>query len=599
MSLRPLVVHGHFYQPPREDPWTGEVGAEPSAAPFHDWNERIDAECYRANAFARVYKVDRLLEMVDNYRYLSTNFGPTLAHWLERHAPTALEHAVRADRAAHARTGFGSALAQGYHHAILPLCDALDRATQIRWGLADFRQRFGHDAAGMWLPECAVDRATVADLIDHGVLFTVLAPRQARRVRPPGGEWRDAAPLDTGRAYRCLHPDGSGRALAIYFYDGELAHAVAFGGALGSSAALLDALAGAARRSDGLVHLAVDGESFGHHHRFGERVLAWTLAHQAKRHGFRITTYAAELASAPPRWEVELDLGEDGRGSSWSCAHGVGRWERECGCRLIEGTHQTWRGPLRAALDLLRDRGRVFYAGEAGELLRDPWRARDQAWDLRVDSPSDTREGFLAAHGRRELRSLERRRALALVEMQRRMLAMYASCGWFFDDVAGLEARLVMRHAARAIDLWAGLGGAPPIADVLDLLAASRSNDTAQRSGADVFRQVLAQPPLKAVLVAAAASPLLGALRRWADAEGEQAAERARVAAVILAPPGPREPPEALSRAQEIFWEARRTADGLRPGASELAELLGFAPAALRERMDGVPALPVAREERP
>jgi alpha-amylase/alpha-mannosidase (GH57 family) len=601
MSLRPLIVHGHFYQPPRDDPWTGEIDREPSAAPYHDWNERIDAECYRANAFARIYQRDRVLDLVDNYRFLSANFGPTLARWLERHAPTAIDRAVAADREARARLGWGGGVAQAYHHAILPLCDALDRATQIRWGLEDFRHRYGHAAPGMWLPECAADRATLADLIDHGLAFAVLAPRQARRVRPPGGDWREASRLDTGRGYRFLHPDGSGRSLALFFYDGDLAHAVAFGGALRSSAHLVAALEEASLRTDGLVHIAVDGETFGHHHRWGERVLAWTLGHEMSRRGFRLSNYAAELAAAPPTWEVELDLGEDGRGSSWSCAHGVGRWERDCGCRLTPGAQQSWRGPLRAALDLLRDRSRLFYAVEAGELLRDPWRARDAAGGLLADRSAEAAAHFLAEHGRRELRPRERRHALALLEMQRRLLAMYASCGWFFDDVAGLEARLVMRQAARAIDLWAELGGDPPVSDALDLLAAARSNDPASGSGADVFRRVLARPAARAALTPETPRPLLSALRRWAEASGERAIDAARQALTILAPPGPREVPEVWERAQEIFWSARFDGAALRTGAPDLAEGLGFAPAALRERMAAAPVAPLgpALEEAP
>jgi hypothetical protein len=598
MSPRPLVVHGHFYQPPREDPWTGEILPEPSAAPFHDWNERINRECYRANAFARVYDRDRILALADNYRHLSANFGPTLALWLERADPTAIDHAVAGDRAARERLGRGGALAQSYHHAILPLADALDRATEIRWGLADFRRRFGRDAEGMWLPECAADRATLADLIDHGLRFAVLAPRQARRVRPPGGEWVAAGPqLDGGRAYRFLHPDGSGRSLALFFYDGLLAHAVAFDGALGSCAALAAALEAAARRTTGLVHLAVDGESFGHHHRFGERALAWTLEHDAERAGFRLTNYAAFLDEAPATWEVELDLGEDGRGSSWSCVHGIGRWHRDCGCRLEGGTQQAWRGPLRAAFDLLRDHGRVLFAEEAGDLLRDPWQARDAAVDLWGDRSPAAAGRFLAVHGRAALAPLERRRALALLEMQRRLLAMYASCGWFFDDIAGLEARLVMRQAARALELWAALGGKPPVEEALDLLRAARSNDGSGRTGADVFREVSERRPTAPSLAPRPAPPFLAALRRWALAAPAQAPAAAQEALRRLEPPQPAPAPEDLERAQEIFWEALDAGrDGGRAGWLELGEALGFDPAALRERMGLSPAERPARE---
>jgi len=597
MPPRPLVVHGHFYQPPREDPWTGEILPEPSAAPFHDWNERIDRECYRANAFARVYNRDRVVALVDNYRHLSVDFGPTLGLWLERADPTPIERAIAADVLARERLGRGGALAQSYHHAILPLSDALDRATEIRWGLADFRRRFGREAEGMWLPECAADRATLGDLIDHGLRFAVLAPRQARRVRAPGGEWSPAGELDTGRPYRFLHPDGSGRSLALYFYDGLLAHSVAFDGALASSAALRAAIETAARRTAGLVHLAVDGESFGHHHRFGERVLAWTLEHDAALAGFRLTNYAAYLDESPPTWEVEIDLGDDGRGSSWSCAHGVGRWQRDCGCRLTPGTQQTWRGPLRAAFDLLRDRGRVYYAAEAGDLLRDPWAARDAAVDLVLDRTPVAAARFLAAHGRPELEPRERRRALALLEMQRRLLAMYASCGWFFDDVAGLEARLVMRQAARAVELWAALGGRPPVEDALDFLAAAKSNEPAGRNGADVFREVVERRPTPPALEPTPPAPALALLRRWAEGDPGEALAAFEELRRLLAPPRPALRPEALDRAQEIFWLALTAGRGAAlSGWLELGRALGFDPGALRERMGVSPAARPAQE---
>ncbi len=600
MSLRPLIVHGHFYQPPREDPWTGQLPTELSAAPFHDWNERINAECYRAIAFARVYDGDRVLDLLDGYRDLSVNFGPTLADWLERADPTSIERAIAADRAALSRLGRGGALAQAYHHPILPLCDPRDRATQIRWGLGDFRRRFGREAEGLWLPECAADRSTLGDLIDHGLRFAVLAPRQAKRVRPPGGAWRAATAADAGRAYRFFHPDGSGRYLSLFFYDGPLAGAVSFGGALSSSAAFVEALEAAATRAQGgLVHLAVDGESFGHHHRFGDRVLGWTLRHAAPRAGFRLTNYAAYLDEAPATWEVEIDLGEDGRGSSWSCAHGVGRWERDCGCRWVESTRQAWRGPLRAALDLLRDRGRAFFTSQASDLLRDPWQARDAAVVLLGDRSIEARARFLAEHGYPELRPLERRRAFALLEMQRRMLAMYASCGWFFDDIAGLEARLVMRQAARALDLWAALGGEPPVRDALDVLAGARSNYAERGTGADVFREVAARLPVAAALVPPSPAPILSALRRWVEAPPAQSLAPAEDALANLVPPAPPLAPGILERAQEIYWLALDPASGnggRRAGWREIGEALGFAPAALRERMGPSPAEPPAQE---
>ncbi len=578
-----LIIHGHFYQPPREDPWTDEVPREASAAPFHDWNERILAECYRPNAFARLFAGDRILGVANNYEALSFNFGATLSAWLERHDPTILARVAAADRrSTQARQGHGNAIAQAFHHTILPLADPLDRATHIRWGLAEFRHLYGREAEAMWLPETAADNATLGDLIDHGMSYAILAPRQAARVRPPGGAWRGAGRglVDSSRPYRYLHRDGSGRALAIYFYDGPLAQALAFGDALESSEKLLGALQAAAARAGegGLVHAAVDGETFGHHHRWGERALAWTLFQEAPRRGWRVTNYGEHLASHPPTWEVELDLGPLGEGSSWSCAHGVGRWQRDCGCRFRAGTSQAWRAPLRAALDLLRDRARPFFAEAAGALLRDPWAARDAYVGVLLVPTPRRRERFLTRHGRAELLPRERQRALDLLEMQRRLLRMYASCGWFFDDVAGLESQLVLRQAGRALELWRCLGGEPPQEDFFALLGEARSNDPVLGTGADVFRRV-AKPARRASIAVSGlpAHSVVRELRRWLDeGRGENAEERA--ADLLRAIQADRSSGAAgLERAQEIFWLRVIEAGEEPPLAMEVARALGFA----------------------
>jgi len=578
-----LVIHGHFYQPPRENPWTDEVPREASAAPFHDWNERILAECYRPNAFARFFEGDRIIGLANNYEALSFNFGATLSSWLERHDPTVLGRVAAADRrSAQARGGHGNAIAQAYHHAILPLADPLDRATHIRWSLAEFRYLFGRAAEAMWLPETAADNATLGDLIDHGLAYAILAPRQAARVRPPGGAWQDVSQgrVDTSRPYRYAHRDGSGRGLAIYFYDGPLAQALAFEDALESSERLIGALEAAAARAGegGLVHAAVDGETFGHHHRWGERALAWTLFHEAPRRGYRLTNYAEHLARHPPAWEVELDLGPLGEGSSWSCPHGVGRWLRDCGCRFRAGTSQAWRGPLRAALDLLRDRARPFFAEAAADLLRDPWAARDAYVEVVLVPGPRSRERFLARHGRVELLPRERQRSLDLLELQRRLLRMYASCGWFFDDVAGLESQLVLRQAGRALDLWQELGGEPPAEDFLGLLGEARSNDPVLGTAADVFRRV-AKPPRRASTAVSGlpAHTVVRELRRWLD-EGRGESGEDRAAELLRAIAADRAGGAAgLERAQEIFWLRVIEAGEEPPLAAQVGRALGFA----------------------
>jgi alpha-amylase/alpha-mannosidase (GH57 family) len=581
-----LVVHGHFYQPPREDPWTGEVAEEHGAAPDHDWNERINAECYRPNAVARVFERGAVARWHNNYAALSFDVGPTLARWLERHEPLALRRMIAADREQRLRYGRGNALAHPYFHSILPLCDPLDRATLVRWGIAEFRHRFRREPEGMWLPETAADNATLATLAEHGVAFAVLAPTQAARVRPlSGGAWRDVhgGRVDPSRPYRWRHPDGSGRGLALFFFDGELAHGVAFGSALASTEALVGALAQARRRADGdLVHLAVDGETFGHHQGWGERVIAHALFEELPRRGVRVTSYAAALARRAPRDEVELDLGPRGEGTAWSCAHGVGRWLRDCGCRLDATTRQQWREPLRAAFDLLRERARGLYLDQAAPLLVDAWVARDGFIDVLLAPTPRRLSHFLARYGRPDLRRAERLRALRLLDLQFHLLAMDTSCGWFFDDVAGLESVLVMRHAARALDLWDELAGdawPAPRADVLDVLAAARSNRRDAGSGADVFRRH-ARPSRRSVVGPPRPEPLLEALRLWIGDGGEES--RRRVLDTIASAAGAA-PARVWQRAQELLALAVSSREGLPPGGAEIAAALGFAPEAVAQ----------------
>ncbi len=504
-----LVFHGHFYQPPRENPWTDRVSREPSAAPHHDWNERIHAESYRANAFARIHAGDgRIQAIVNNYDRLSFNFGPTLARWMGRYDPAVEARLRAADLAQRRRLGAGGALAQAYAHPIVPLCNAADRRTQILWGLQDFERRFGRRADGIWLPETGVSTATLATLIDLGVKFTILGPEQIDAVRPLGdadsaggaeAAWKpvDRDTLDTGRGYLWRHPDGSGRSLALAVFDGPLSRAVAFGDAAARAETLLDAALAAAGAGRGggqrLVLCASDGELWGHHKRFADLTLAFATHVEAQRRGIEITNLGAYLARHPPTHEAHLAPGPDGEGTAWSCAHGLGRWRRDCGCRMSDdGSSQAWRGPLRKGLDLIRDAAAAFYEDAASQLLWDPWGARD-AYGAVVDEPLPARDRALAAYGRPALGAggdEARTRARLLLELQRATLLMYASCGWFLDDIAGLEASLIIRIGAYALDLMKEAGAEPPTEDVLDALAAGKSNRREEGTGADVFRRM-------------------------------------------------------------------------------------------------------------
>lgn len=494
-----LIIHGHFYQPPRENPWLDAIEREPGAAPFPNWNARIADECYRANGWARIYDDHGLVEdIANNYLRLSFNFGPTLLTWLQVHEPRTYARILEADRQSVAlHAGHGNALCQSYGHAILPLCNQADRLTLIRWGKRDFEDRFGRPAEALWLPETAIDADTVEDLIDEGLTFVVLSPYQARRVRRPGESgFRDVSggKVDPRQAYRLASRRQSGRFLSVFFYDGPVSHGISFERALSSSRQLVDRLWGAVDQSRGaqLVHAAVDGETFGHHHKHAERALAYALTTEAHRRGFRLTNYGEFLEHHPAEWEVELEPGPDGEGTAWSCAHGVGRWYRDCGCNAGSppGWNQKWRGPLRRAVELVRDEAARVFAEMGGELLQDPYAARDEAVVLLGPSlPAGLRTGFLARHARNGHSLTKQTRIFKLLEMQRFSLLSQTSCGWFFNDIAGLEAIQVMRYTARAVQLLEDLSGRQVEPRLLEVLAEARSNVPDEGTGADIYRR--------------------------------------------------------------------------------------------------------------
>jgi hypothetical protein len=471
------VIHAHFYQPPRENPWTEEVPREPSAAPFHDWNVRISAESYRPNAFARIFDADgRVLSIVNNYEELSFNVGPTLMSWLERHQPDVY------GRVREAEAG-GGAIAQAWNHMILPLANERDVRTQIRWGLADFRHRFGRDAPGMWLPETAVNPAVLAVLAEEGVGFTILAPGQVAAIRPlagrasrslsavPNRAWTSIDgdhPVDTRVGYRFEHPRKKGLGVDLVVYHGGLSHALAFEAV--TSEALVDRVATAAGRRGGLVAIALDGETFGHHHKWADRALAYALTAEAPRRGLEVSNLAAWLERNPPLYEARVHE------SAWSCAHGVGRWSADCGCSTggPEGADQKWRAPLRAALDGLRDTGIEVFERRGPALFTggDPWAVRDAYVDVLVGAV--TRDEFAAcwvAPGADPVL------AFTLLEAQRNAMLMYTSCGWFFYDLAGLETVQVLRYAARVCDLLVEAGEPSPEPAMLAALREAQSFD--------------------------------------------------------------------------------------------------------------------------
>jgi alpha-amylase/alpha-mannosidase (GH57 family) len=492
-----LVVHGHFYQPPRENPWTDNVEEDPTAAPFANWNARIDAECYRPNAYPRIYDgKNRIAGMSNNFAHMSFNIGPTLGRWLDHNDGDVARRIRQGNDEQRARLSSGGAMAQVWSHPIAPLLSRRDLGTQIRWGMADFRRRFGYDPAGMWLPETAANEATLAALIDAGIAFTVVAPEQIRAVRPPGGNWQEVTidSVDTGRAYRFLHPDGSGRSLSLCVFDGPLSRDLAFGNAIRDASSVLAAVERSAARSKAggqrLVLAASDGELYGHHKKFAELALAYALGVAAPSRGVKVTNLQAFLAESPPTWEARLHRGEHGEGTAWSCSHGLGRWLRDCGCRMnsAKARSQAWRTPLRQALDLLRDGAAEFFESAAAALFLDPWRARDEYGDVH-DEALGSRQQYVrrvvkeGLSGSAEAETL----GLLLLEMQRSLLLMYTSCAWFYDDIAGVESGIALRWAAHAIDLWKRLGGHPPEEAFVARLAEAHSNDARMGTGGDAF----------------------------------------------------------------------------------------------------------------
>ncbi|MGH9399519.1 MAG: DUF3536 domain-containing protein [Thermoanaerobaculia bacterium] len=488
MTNRFVCIHGHFYQPPRENPWLEAIELQDSAYPYHDWNERITAECYGPNATPRILDAsNRIVSIENNYARISFNFGPTLLSWMEQKAPGVYGAVLEADRRSRERfSGHGSAMAQAYNHVILPLASRRDKVTEVVWGIRDFTRRFGRPPEGMWLPETAVDVESLEVLVEHGILFTVLAPHQAARQRRIGqAEWADASAgrIDPRRPYRVTLP--SGRAIAIFFYDGPVSRAVAFEQLLQRGELLVDRLLGAfdsAAAQDQLVHIATDGETYGHHHRFGDMALAYALHHLETKGEVRLTNYSEYLALHPPEHEAEIL-----EGTSWSCSHGVGRWREDCGCRARPDWNQKWRAPLREAMDGLRDALAPAFEAKARELFADPWAARDDYITAVLDRTRAGLEAFLGRQAIRELSPEERITAVRLLELQRHALLMYTSCGWFFDDVAGIESQQNLQYAGRAIDLAGQLFGRGHEGPFLERLALAQSNDPLRGDGRTVY----------------------------------------------------------------------------------------------------------------
>ncbi len=485
---RYICIHGHFYQPPRENPWLEEIELQDSAYPFSNWNERINAECYAPNTASRIFDEERIIQIVNNYSKISFNFGPTLLSWMEKKAPKVYHAILEADRDSRRNfSGHGSALAQVYNHIIMPLANERDKDTQVIWGIKDFEHRFNRKPEGMWLAETAVDIPTLETLARHGIKFTILAPRQARRVRRIGdGDWHDVSgeKLDTRRAYLCQLP--SGATITLFFYDGMISQDLAFGGLVYNGENIARRLLAVFNDNESeafLANIATDGETYGHHHRHADRSLSYCLYYVEKNNLAKPTVYGEFLERHPPTYEVEII-----ENTSWSCFHGIERWQKDCGCNSgRQGWKQAWREPLRNALDWLRDELAKIFEKELKGYTEDAWALRNAYIDIILNRKEDHLERFLSENIKKKLTRQEKTKILRLLEMQRHSLLMYTSCGWFFDEISGIETVQIIQYAARAIQIAYEVCGKQLEETFLEYLQESPSNIPEIENGAKVY----------------------------------------------------------------------------------------------------------------
>lgn len=489
-----LTIHGHFYQPPRENPWLEAIEEQDSAHPFHDWNERINSECYNPNSVSKIVTSDnKILNVVNNYEYMSYNFGPTLLSWMEEFAPQAYERVIKADiNSRKAHDGHGNAIAQVYNHMIMPLANERDKQTQVKWGIKDFEYRFGRKPEGIWLAETAVDDDTLRVLVENDIKFTILSPYQAQKIRKEGeNNWQDVSwgNIDPARSYRYYIKSAPGKFIDLFFYDGAISRSVAFDELLKDGNKFVNRLQDGIslqRNYPQLVNIATDGESYGHHTKFGDMALSYAVKLKVKDSGFIITNYAEYLENYRSDWEVEIKPV-----SSWSCFHGVGRWSDDCGCSTggHPGWNQKWRKPLRKALDFLRDEMITVYNKNGKKYFKDSEEARNNYINVILDRSDMSIKSFQDEYFVSGLDDTQKIRAMELLEIQRQSMLMYTSCGWFFSEISGIETVQIMKYAARVMQLAKSFVKKDLETPFLEILSEAKSNIPEFGTGKDVYEK--------------------------------------------------------------------------------------------------------------
>ncbi|MDH4127380.1 MAG: DUF3536 domain-containing protein [Spirochaetota bacterium] len=510
-----LCIHGHFYQPPRENPWLEHIEVQDLAAPFHDWNDRINAECYAPNRASRILSKDnKIIDIVNNYLSMSFNFGPTLLSWIEQKDHVTYENIINADKESiNKHSGHGNALSQVYNHMILPLAEEKDRATQVKWGIEDFKHRFNREPEGMWLAETAVNTDVLEVLVDHNIKFTILSPFQAKNIRklsPNNENWIDVnhGKIDPSRGYLCKLKNG--KSIAIFFYDAIISQAVAFEGLLNSGLQFGNRLLQGysdKRNHDQLLHIATDGETYGHHFKFGEMALSFAIQNLVNNYQVTLTNYAEFLHMHPPEYEVEIH-----ENSSWSCFHGVERWRSDCGCRInnTPNWNQAWRKELRNSLNWLKEQFNNIYEREISHFLIDPWKARDDYIHIILNRSTEQINQFFQSHQNKSLNHDDRVNCLKLLELQHQGMLMFTSCGWFFDDISGIETVQILKHASRGIQ-FASQFAYNLEDDFVNRLVHAKSNILELNNGKEIYYRFVkpAQVDLKRVIAHYAISSIM------------------------------------------------------------------------------------------